>query len=145
MHMGKPQAHETKATLLQVQNPMDIFKETTWYRSSPLTRKYVSLPWTVEKAKIADNREIAMKRLEQTTKKLIYLNLHEDYDDIIRDWLADGIIEKVPAEQDDAEAFYLPHRPVVKLSNLVILDIGDMFLASAMQLIYPPEDETSTN
>ncbi|UYV79423.1 K02A2.6-like [Cordylochernes scorpioides] len=79
--------------------------------------RYVSLPWTVEKAKIADNREVAMKRLEQTTKKLISLNLYEDYDDIFRGWLDDGIIEKVPAEQHDAEAFYLPHRPVVKLSS----------------------------
>ncbi|UYV85038.1 hypothetical protein LAZ67_X004357 [Cordylochernes scorpioides] len=60
-------------------------------------RYVVSLPWTVEKARIADNRE--------------------DYDDIFRGWLADGIIEKVPAEQDDAEAFYMPHRPVVKLSS----------------------------
>ncbi|UYV71441.1 hypothetical protein LAZ67_8003210 [Cordylochernes scorpioides] len=58
-----------------------------------------------------------MKRLEQTTKKLISLNLYEDYDDIFRGWLDDGIIEKVPAEQHDAEAFYLPHRPVVKLSS----------------------------
>ncbi|UYV75783.1 hypothetical protein LAZ67_13001345 [Cordylochernes scorpioides] len=80
-------------------------------------RYVVSLPWTVEKAKIADNREVAMKRLEQTTKKLISLNLYEDYDDIFRGWLDDGIIEKVPAEQHDAEAFYLPHRPVVKLSS----------------------------
>ncbi|UYV74931.1 hypothetical protein LAZ67_12001829 [Cordylochernes scorpioides] len=60
-------------------------------------RYVVSLPWTVEKAKIADSRE--------------------DYDDIFRGWLDDGIIEKVPAEQHDAEAFYLPHRPVVKLSS----------------------------
>ncbi|UYV62513.1 hypothetical protein LAZ67_2000915 [Cordylochernes scorpioides] len=80
-------------------------------------RYVVSLPWTLEKAKIADNREVAMKRLEQTTKKLISLNLYEDYDDIFRGWLDDGIIEKVPAEQHDAEAFYLPHRPVVKLSS----------------------------
>ncbi|UYV65022.1 hypothetical protein LAZ67_3002850, partial [Cordylochernes scorpioides] len=80
-------------------------------------RYVVSLPWTVEKAKIADNTEVAMKRLEQTTKKLICLNLYEDYDDIFRGWLDDGIIEKVPAEQHDAEAFYLPHRPVVKLSS----------------------------
>ncbi|UYV65295.1 hypothetical protein LAZ67_3003849 [Cordylochernes scorpioides] len=80
-------------------------------------RYVVSLPWTVEKAKIANNREVAMKRLEQTTKKLISLNLYEDYDDIFRGWLDDGIIEKVPAEQHDAEAFYLPHRPVVKLSS----------------------------
>ncbi|UYV75710.1 hypothetical protein LAZ67_13001071 [Cordylochernes scorpioides] len=80
-------------------------------------RYVVSLPWTVEKAKIADNREVAMKRLEQTTKKLISLNLYEDYDDIFRGWLDDGIIEKVPAEQHNAEAFYLPHRPVVKLSS----------------------------
>ncbi|UYV68065.1 hypothetical protein LAZ67_5002947, partial [Cordylochernes scorpioides] len=70
-----------------------------------------------DKAKIADNREVAMKRLEQTTKKLIYLNLYEDYDDIFRGWLDDGIIEKVSAEQHDAETFYLPHRPVVKLSS----------------------------
>ncbi|UYV65910.1 IPO5 [Cordylochernes scorpioides] len=67
---------------------------------------------TVEKARSADNREIAMKRLEQMTKKLISSNLYDDYDDIFRVWLADGIIEKVPAEQDDAEAFYLPHCPV---------------------------------
>ncbi|UYV69901.1 hypothetical protein LAZ67_7001148, partial [Cordylochernes scorpioides] len=80
-------------------------------------RYVVSLPWTVEKAKIVDNREIAMKRLEQTTKKLISLNIYEDYDDIFRGWLDDGIIEKVLAEQHDAEAFYLPHRPVVKLSS----------------------------
>ncbi|UYV68138.1 hypothetical protein LAZ67_5003160, partial [Cordylochernes scorpioides] len=80
-------------------------------------RYVVSLPWTVEKAKIADKREVAMKRLEQTTKKLISLNLYEDYDDIFQGWLDDGIIEKVPAEQHDAEAFYLPHRPVVKLSS----------------------------
>ncbi|UYV79297.1 hypothetical protein LAZ67_17001985 [Cordylochernes scorpioides] len=58
-----------------------------------------------------------MKRLEQTTKKLISLNLYEDYDDIFRGWLDDRIIEKVPAEQHDAEAFYLPHCPVVKLSS----------------------------
>ncbi|UYV72973.1 hypothetical protein LAZ67_10001348, partial [Cordylochernes scorpioides] len=44
-------------------------------------------------------------------------NFKMDYDDIFRGWLDDGIIEKVPAEQHDAEAFYLPHRPVVKLSS----------------------------
>ncbi|UYV74823.1 hypothetical protein LAZ67_12001144 [Cordylochernes scorpioides] len=93
-------------------------------------RYVVSLPWTVEKAKIADNREITMKRLEQTTKKLISLNLYEDYDYIFRGWLADGIIEKVPAEQHDAEAFYLPHRPVVKLSSgtTVIRPVFDAFI-----------------
>ncbi|UYV65956.1 hypothetical protein LAZ67_3005999 [Cordylochernes scorpioides] len=85
-----------------------------------VSRRYVvSLPWTVEKAKIADTRGIAMKKLyiEQTTKKLISLNLYEGYDDIFRGWLAEWIIEKVPAEQNGTEAFYLPHRPVVKLSS----------------------------
>ncbi|UYV77343.1 hypothetical protein LAZ67_15000565 [Cordylochernes scorpioides] len=52
-----------------------------------------------------------------TTKKLISLNLYEYYDVIFGGWLADGINEKVRAEQDDAEAFFLPHCPVVKLSN----------------------------
>ncbi|UYV82347.1 K02A2.6-like [Cordylochernes scorpioides] len=37
-----------KATLLQVQNPMDTFKEVACYRSSPLTRKYAKSPSVME-------------------------------------------------------------------------------------------------
>ncbi|UYV64832.1 hypothetical protein LAZ67_3002105 [Cordylochernes scorpioides] len=71
--------------------------------------------WVPDIAK--DDMEIEILLGCDTTKKLISLNLYEDYDDIFRGWLDDGIIEKVPAEQHDTEAFYLPHRPVVKLSS----------------------------
>ncbi|UYV69845.1 hypothetical protein LAZ67_7000956 [Cordylochernes scorpioides] len=37
-----------KATLLQVQNPMDTFKEVACYWSSPLTRKYAKSPSAME-------------------------------------------------------------------------------------------------
>jgi hypothetical protein len=40
------------------------------------------------------------------------LNLYERYNELFKEWQAEGIIEAVPVVHE--EGHYLPHRPVVK-------------------------------
>ncbi|EGT53986.1 hypothetical protein CAEBREN_02974 [Caenorhabditis brenneri] len=79
----------------------------------------VALPWNGKQARLASNRGIAGRRLEQlilTLKK--GKNLLKDYDEIIQTQLRTGIIEIVTDEMDGGPTYYIPHRVVVKLASL---------------------------
>ena len=58
-------------------------------------RYEVELPWIEDHAPLPTNREIAEKRLESTIKRLKKDDLVDDYDQVFKDWLNEGIIEKV--------------------------------------------------
>ncbi|EFP02118.1 hypothetical protein CRE_20080 [Caenorhabditis remanei] len=81
----------------------------------------VSLPWNGKQSRLASNRGVAGKRLEQLILSLKRKkNLMQDYDDILKKQLASGIIEMVTPEMDNDTdpLYYIPHRVVVKESSL---------------------------
>ena len=80
-------------------------------------RYKVGLPWKLESVELPDNKETALLRLKNTTKKLKNegTGMYEAYDEIFQAWLEEGIIETV--ENTSSKGFYLPHRPVFKPSS----------------------------
>ena len=70
---------------------------------------------------IVNNKSIALKRLDQTYKMLDKdINLKDQYHKVFLTYEREGMIEDVPKESDDLpyQPYYLPHRPVIKLSKL---------------------------
>ena len=78
------------------------------------SRYEVQLPWLEAHPVLADNKPLAMLRLSSATKKLTAQGLRGAYETVFNEWLAEGVIERVPAEEEEDWDFYLPHRPVVK-------------------------------
>ncbi|GFY34144.1 integrase catalytic domain-containing protein [Trichonephila clavipes] len=75
----------------------------------------VSQPWKENYLRIPSNNEIAMKRLESSTKKLHQETLFTAYDDVFKEWELLGIIENDPVDSSShLHEYFLSHRPVVK-------------------------------
>ncbi|GBN10835.1 hypothetical protein AVEN_132554-1 [Araneus ventricosus] len=78
-------------------------------------RYKVSLPWKGDNLPLTINKEIAMKRLETSTRKLLHENLSTAYDDVFKEWASLRIIENDPVESSSRHhEHYLPLRPVLK-------------------------------
>ena len=71
------------------------------------------------------------RRLQTTTKRLKALNLYERYNEVLKEWRAEGIIEAVPAAHE--EGHYLPHRPDLKEACLTT-KMRPVFDASAREV-----------
>ena len=56
----------------------------------------VHLPWTVSQTLLPSNRNIAEKSLITMSKKLSEQGYLKAYEDILKDWTHQGIIEEVP-------------------------------------------------
>ncbi|GBN77833.1 hypothetical protein AVEN_18658-1 [Araneus ventricosus] len=67
--------------------------------------------------KLLSSLELATRRLESTTKKLLHGNLYDAYEGIFLEWLYEGIIEEVPVDEINLSGNYLPYRPVLKESS----------------------------
>ncbi|GFV41525.1 integrase catalytic domain-containing protein [Trichonephila clavipes] len=92
------------------------FEETV--RINTEGRYEVSLPWQENHFPIPSNKEIAMKRLESSTKKLHQETLFTAYDDVFKEWELLGIIENDPVDSSThLHGHYLPHRPVSENSQ----------------------------
>ena len=98
-------------------------------------RYEVELPWIEDHAPLPTNREIAEKRLEPTIKRLKKDGLLNDYDQVFKDWLNEGIIEKVCESEVSNNGHYLSHRAVVKSDSST--KIRTVFDASAREKNYP--------
>ncbi|OXA36644.1 uncharacterized protein LOC110862921 [Folsomia candida] len=82
-------------------------------------RYSVRLPWVNGPPSIPDNKSIAMRRLESTTKKLQEAGKFQDYDQIFKEWLREGFVEKLHVYEEDEEGtHYLPHHAVIKPQSL---------------------------
>ncbi|XP_043466586.1 uncharacterized protein LOC122501306 [Leptopilina heterotoma] len=77
-------------------------------------RYEICLPWKESHPPLCDNLEVAKKRLESTTKRLIATNSYEQYDKVLNEWKEDGIIEEVQHPDPDCKGHFLPHRGVIK-------------------------------
>lgn len=107
----------------ETQDLLDEFRKSA--RFNEKGEFEVALPMNGNETRLADNYEIAVKRLSNLIVTLGKgKNLLKQYDDIIQEQLDKGILDKVTPEMD-AEAiakgylvYYIPHRVVVKLSSL---------------------------
>jgi len=82
-------------------------------------RYFVSLPWKDFHPALPTNKEVAMKRLESTLKKLKTLGLQEVYGKLFDEWETEGFIEEVgDSENSENVIHYIPHRAVVKPGSL---------------------------
>ncbi|GFX88578.1 DUF1758 domain-containing protein [Trichonephila clavipes] len=57
------------------------------------------------------------RKLRSVTKRLLKENICEVYDDILRQWQKEGIIEAILKTEVSKPGHYLPHRPVIKSSS----------------------------
>ncbi|GBO46640.1 hypothetical protein AVEN_64587-1, partial [Araneus ventricosus] len=80
-------------------------------------RYEVALPWLAGHPALYDKYDAAESRLRTATKRLINENYFEAYNNVFKQWEAEGIIEAVPINQLAKEVHYLPHRPVIKPSS----------------------------
>ena len=78
-----------------------------WYETN--------LPWKANHPSLPTNEAASKRRLTSVVKKLTREGNYERYDDIIREQLHQGIIERAPIEASSKE-HYLPHKGVVKQS-----------------------------
>ena len=79
-----------------------------WYQTG--------LPWKASHPPLQSNEVGSLKRLNSLTKRLEKNpELLEKYDNIIKEQLEDGVVERV-TESAQAKEFYLPHKPVVRES-----------------------------
>eukprot|EP00794_Sanderia_malayensis_P016265 gene16265-biopygen13818 len=77
-----------------------------WYETGLL--------WKAEHAELHNNENGSMGRLSNLVRRLKRNpELFDEYDKIIQDQLAEGIIEKAPSTAEGKE-FYIPHKPVVR-------------------------------
>ncbi|XP_068739951.1 uncharacterized protein [Montipora capricornis] len=77
-----------------------------WYETGLL--------WKGNHSPLPNNKPGSLKRLENLVKKLEKQpGMLEKYDEIIRDQLAQGIVESAEGEPEGKE-FYIPHKPVVR-------------------------------
>ena len=74
------------------------------------------LIWKQSHDHLPHNKQGSLRRLENLVKKLQGKpNLFEQYDGIIQEQIAEGVVEKVTSEPVGKE-FYLPHKPVIRES-----------------------------
>ena len=73
------------------------------------------LPWKPNHPDLPSNKENSLRRLQKLNRKLECDCLTKDYDDIIKEQLAEGVIEKAPPVSQPKE-FYIPHKTVIRKS-----------------------------
>ncbi|XP_028410907.1 uncharacterized protein LOC114533565 [Dendronephthya gigantea] len=78
-------------------------------------RYKVSIPWIPGSKLTTTNEQQSRRRLSNVNKKLAKdENLKQEYEKIIEDQLASGVIEKAPDEPSGERVYYMPHKPVVR-------------------------------
>ncbi|KYM96053.1 hypothetical protein ALC62_13304 [Cyphomyrmex costatus] len=100
---------EKASKLVRDEQTREFLKRTA--KLNPDSRYEVM--WIEDHAPVSSNYDIARNRLKICIERLKTQNLFEAYDNVFKEWLSEGVIEKVPGE-GSVLGHYLPHRPVVK-------------------------------
>lgn len=98
-------------------------------------RYEITLPWLQLHTTLPDGKELAERRLKTTIRKLKTAGILEAYQNVLQNWLKNGIIEEVEKDDETKPGHYLPHRAVVK--NSATTKIRPVFDASAHLKNYP--------
>ncbi|XP_054717382.1 uncharacterized protein LOC129226778 [Uloborus diversus] len=104
--------------LLEEDQAQNIFDRTVRFVKD---RYEVELPWKRDWKELKDNFNIAKQRLEGLQRKF-YRNeeLYNQYSEIIKDYINQGIIEQVEGDKPDSHkaTYYMPHHAVCKEDKL---------------------------
>ncbi|KAK3727323.1 hypothetical protein QZH41_006278 [Actinostola sp. cb2023] len=87
------------------------FKEQL--KRDPVGWYETGLPWKGNHPSLPNNKEGSLKRLNSIVRKLERQELLGQYDDIIKDQIAQGIVEPA-SEHVEGREFYIPHKPVLR-------------------------------
>ena len=74
------------------------------------------LPWKSDRLPLSDNKELALRRLQSSTKRLEKIGKLEEYHQIMKEQLNAEIIEPVPKYPMGEVVHYISHQPVIKES-----------------------------
>ncbi|XP_044756949.1 uncharacterized protein LOC123315351 [Coccinella septempunctata] len=118
---------ESKSREEMEQAALRHFKETVAVESDG--RYVVHLPWIEGHPPLPSNYKLAVRRLNFTISKLMKDGYYSKYEDVFKDWLSEGIIEKVFHGETGISGHYLPHRPVLKMNSTT--PVRPVFDASA--------------
>lgn len=113
--IGIKDAAETKKKEKAIEAANQHFDNTLAMNEE--TRYQTSLPFINGSPPMASNKSLAEKRLISMTNKLSP-ELKKVYQQIFDKWEVDGIIEKVPSNELENRAHYLPHKAVLKPNSL---------------------------
>ena len=84
------------------------------------------MPWRTDRQDLPDNFRVANGRLEGLEKRLkTDATLYSRYNDVIQDYLQQGICEDVSenpaaAEQPETVKYYMPHHAVLREDKVTI-------------------------
>ncbi|KAK3742407.1 hypothetical protein QZH41_020716, partial [Actinostola sp. cb2023] len=92
-------------------NVYEEFKEQL--KRDPVGWYETGLPWKGNHPSLPNNKEGSLKRLNSIVRKLERQQLFGQYDDIIKDQIAQGIVEPA-SEHVEGREFYIPHKPVLR-------------------------------
>ncbi|XP_045482841.1 uncharacterized protein LOC123686673 [Harmonia axyridis] len=113
---------------------MEHFLETVLRKEDG--RYEVHMPWIEGHPPLPNNFSIAQRRLENLMKKLNNDGYLQEYSQVFKEWLDEGIIEEVPVSDLQYQGHYLPHRHVVRESSTTT-KIRPVFDASAKEKNQP--------
>ena len=71
-------------------------------------------PWKRDIIALPDNKELALCRLRKNTIRLSKLNKLNEYDMIMKEQIASGILEEVTESATSKNVHYIPHQAVIK-------------------------------
>ena len=90
---------------------MEKIQDTLEYKNN---RYQVTWPWKEDKPDLPTNKELALGRLNTLINRMKHRpELLQKYDQVMRDQLQKGMIEKVNDIQSDGIVHYIPHHPVI--------------------------------
>ena len=72
------------------------------------------LPWKEDHVPLPTNKNLATARLHSTTRKLEKIGRLQEYDQIMREQMSDGIIEPIPTHPTGEVVHYVPHQAVIR-------------------------------
>ncbi|XP_017788505.1 PREDICTED: uncharacterized protein LOC108571046 [Habropoda laboriosa] len=102
-------------------------------------RYEVRLPWLENHTVLNNNKDMAIRRLQSTVKKLQTKGLYAEYNSIFESSLAEGIVERVPEKEANNWAHYLPYRHDIKENSTT--RIRPVFDASVKERQFPSLNE----
>lgn len=116
------------------QGSIDIIFDQKFHQSIDFKegKYHVEIPWYDDVLEeVPSNHQVALAALHGVKQKLLKQNLVSAYGNIFRQYLADGIIERIQVSPKEFHQYtWIPHRPVLKTAEQVTTKIRPVFNCS---------------
>ena len=108
-------AHETPVIRLEEQLALRTAENSLTYENQMYR---VGIPWKESRPVLPDNYDMAVRRLENTEKRLKRSSdIAGAYNQCIEQYVEKGYIRKIPEHEKCKSKWYLPHFPVIRLDK----------------------------